>query len=165
MWWAEISKTIKLRLEKRKNIFFPAFHPDVPYLPFSLNTTFHIIEKCSIVKTISIITCWRSLPELFVIFPCLGLCLLKALVNVKKKHREHLDSVLSTSPNATKLLSNRFPFAQMTEQILISIYIYIYIYIYVIYIYIYIYIYILGKKPRDYDTYISLRTVLWDFRD
>ena len=31
--------------------------------------------------------------------------------------------------------------------------------------YIYIYIYILGKKQRDYDTYISLRTVLWDFRD
>ena len=162
MWWAEITKTIKLRLEKRKNIFFPAFHPDLPYLPFSLNIIFHIIEKCSIVKTISIITCWRSLPELFVIFRCLGLRLLKALVNVKKKHREHLDSVLSTYPNATKLLSNRFPFAQMTEQILISMYIYIYI-IYMLYIYIYIYIF--GKKQRDYDTYISLRTVLWDFRD
>ena len=154
MWWAEITKTIKLRLEKRKNIFFPAFYPDLPYLPFSINTIFHVIEKCSIVKTISVITCWSSLPELFVIFSCLGLRLFKALVNVKKKHREHLDSVLSTPP-PTKLLSNRFPFAQITEQILISMYIYIYIYIWIE----------LGKKQRDYDTYISLRTVLWDFRD
>ena len=152
MWWAEITKTMKFRLEKRKNIFFPAFSPDLPYLPFSLNTIFHVIEKCSIVKTISVITCWRSLPELFVIFSCLGLRLFKALVNVKKKHREHLDSVLSTpQPNYCLIV---FPLLRGQSRYSYQC------------IYIYIYIWIeLGKKQRDYDTYISLRTVLWDFRD
>ena len=150
MWWAEITKTIKLRLEKRKNIFFPAFYPDLPYLPFSINKIFHVIEKCSIVKTISVITCWSSLPELFVIFSCLGLRLFKALVNVKKKHREHLDSVLSTPPNQTVVSSFSLCSDDRTNiNINVCIYIYIYIYIWIE----------LGKKQRDYDTYIY--SVIW----
>ena len=95
----------RLSLEKRKIIFFPFLSrltlSSQSYLPFSSNKISHATEKCSIVKTISIITCWRSLPEPFVIFPWSGLRLLKALVNVKKNHRENLDSVLSTAPNQT----------------------------------------------------------------
>ena len=151
VWWAETTKTVKSREEKNhflSSLLSRLTLSSQSYLPFSSNKISHATEKCSIVKTISIITCWRSLPEPFVIFPCSGLRLFKALVNIKKNHRENLDSVLSTAPNQ----SNPFSFAQMKEQISVSMYIYSVIWIK------------LGKK-RDYDTYISLLTVLWDFRD
>ena len=151
VWWAETTKTVKSREEKNhflSSLLSRLTLSSQSYLPFSSNKISHATEKCSIVKTISIITCWRSLPEPFVIFPCSGLRLFKALVNIKKNHRENLDSVLSTAPNQ----SNPFSFAQMKEQISVSMYIYSVIWIE------------LGKK-RDYDTYISLLTVLWDFRD
>ena len=99
VWWAETTR------EEKNHFLFSLLSrltlSSQSYLPFSSNKISHATEKCSIIKTISIITCWRSLPEPFVIFPCSGLRLLKALVNVKKNHRENLDSVLSTAPNQT----------------------------------------------------------------
>ena len=104
VWWAETTKTVKSREEKNhflSSLLSRLTLSSQSYLPFSSNKISHATEKCSIVKTISIITCWRSLPEPFVIFPCSGLRLFKALVNIKKNHRENLDSVLSTAPNQT----------------------------------------------------------------
>ena len=75
VWWAETTKTVKSREEK--NHFLSCLLSRLTlssqsYLPFSWNKISHATEMCSIVKTISIITCWRSLPEPFVIFPCSG---------------------------------------------------------------------------------------------
>ena len=57
--WAEITKTNKLSLERIH--FLSSFLPSLTqssqsYLTFSFNRDPHAIEKCSIVKTISIIT-------------------------------------------------------------------------------------------------------------
>ena len=75
VWWAETTKTVKSREEKNhflSSLLSRLTLSSQSYLPFSSNKISHATEKCSIVKIISIITCWRSLPEPFVIFSCSG---------------------------------------------------------------------------------------------